>query len=135
MQITSFGQYPKYAVGGLCTQGKAPTVHQIRGDGNCYFRAISYSICGEKRYYAAIRTAVCDFISMFNGDLKPFLTRGKGKEYIQKSQDEKEYNMGIRDRNSGHSKDTPQSCVHLPQFQMAEISIQTQAVCGSTLPG
>ena len=85
VQITSFGQYPKYAVGGLCTQGKAPTVHQIRGDGNCYFHAISYSICGEERYYAAIRNAVCDFISTFDGDLKPFLTRGKGKEYIQKS--------------------------------------------------
>ena len=85
VQITSFGQYPKYAVGGLCTQGKAPTVHKIKGDGNCYFHAISYSICGEERYYAAIRNAVCDFISTFNGDLKPFLTRGKGKEYIQKS--------------------------------------------------
>ena len=85
VQITSFGQYPKYAVGGICTQGKAPTVHQIRGDGNCYFCAISYSICGEERYYAAIRNAVCNFISTFDGDLKPFLTRGKGKEYIQKS--------------------------------------------------
>ena len=81
---------------------------------NCYFHAISYSICGEERYYAAIRNAVCDFISTFDGDLKPFLTRGKGKEYIQKSQDENECNMGIRDRNSGHSKDTPQRCVHLP---------------------
>ena len=85
MQITRFGQYPKYAVGGLCTQGKAPTVHKIKGDGNCYFCAISYSICGEERYYAVIRNAVCDFISTFDGDLKPFLTRGKGKEYIQKS--------------------------------------------------
>ena len=80
MQITSFGEYTKYAVGGICTQGKAPTVHQIRGSGNCSFHMISYSICGEERYYAATRNAVCDFISTFNGDLKPFLTRGKGKE-------------------------------------------------------
>ena len=84
MQIT-FGQYPKYVVGGTCTQGKVPTVHKIKGDGNCYFRAISYSICGKEMYYAAIRNAVCDFISTFNADLKPFLTRGKGKEYLQKS--------------------------------------------------
>ena len=35
MQITSFGEYPKYAVGEIRTQGKAPMVHQIRGDGNC----------------------------------------------------------------------------------------------------
>ena len=85
VQITSFGQYPKYAVGGICTQGKAPTVNQIRGDGNCYFCAISYSVCGEERYYAAIRNAACDFISTFDGDLRPFLIRGKGKEYIKKS--------------------------------------------------
>ena len=62
VQITSFGEYPKYAVGGICTQGKAPKVHKIMGDGNCYFCAISYSICGEERYHAAIRNAVCDFI-------------------------------------------------------------------------
>ena len=39
----------------------------------------------KKGIYAAIRNAVYDFISTFDGDLKPFLTRGKGKEYIQKS--------------------------------------------------
>ena len=75
VQITSFcASIQSMQVGGTCTQGKAPNVHKIKGDGNCYFHAISYSICGEERYYAAIRNAICDFISTFDGDLKPFLT-------------------------------------------------------------
>ena len=76
-------------------------------------------------------------VTLFNLQWKSqtILNKRKGKGIHPKVQDEKEYNMGIRDRNSGHSKDTPQRCVHLPQFQMAEISIQTQAVCGCTLPG
>ena len=61
VQITNFGQYPKYVLDGTCTQGKAPISAKIRGDGNCYFRAISYSICGEEIYHADIRNAVCDF--------------------------------------------------------------------------
>ena len=70
-------------MGGLCTQGKAPTVHQIRGDGNCYFCAISYSICGEERYYAALRNVCVTLFQPLMEISKPFLTRGKGKEYIQ----------------------------------------------------
>ena len=85
VQITNFGQYPKYVLGGTCTQGKAPISAKIKGDGNCYFRTISYSICGEEIYHADIRNAVCDFISTFDADLKPFLVKGKGKEYILKS--------------------------------------------------
>ena len=59
----------------------------------------------------------------------------KGKGIHPKVQDENKCNMGIRDRNYGHGKDTPQRCVHLPQFQMAEISIQTGIVCGCNLLG
>ena len=85
VQITNFGQYPKYVLDGTCTHCKAPISAKIKGDGNCYFRAISYSICGEEIYHADIRNAVCDFISTFDADLKPFLAKGKGKEYILKS--------------------------------------------------
>ena len=80
-------------MGGTCTQGKAPISAKIKGDGNCYFRAISYSICGEEIYHADIMNAVCDFISTFDADLKPFLVKGKGKEYILKSKHE-EYGYG-----------------------------------------
>ena len=135
MQITSFGQYPKYAVGGICTQGKAPRVHQIREDGYCYFHAISYSICGEERYYAAIRNAVCDFISTFDGDLKLFVTRGKGKEHIQKSKMRMNATWASEIEILATVKILHRDGVHLPQFQMAEISIQTGTVCGCTLPG
>ena len=64
---------------------KHPISVKIKGDENCYFRAISYSICGEEIYHADIRNAVCDFIFTFDADLKPFLVKGKGKEYVLKS--------------------------------------------------
>ena len=85
VQVTRFGDYPKYVLGGMCTQGRPPLSRRIKGDGNCYFRAVSFYLCGEEDYYADICKAVCDFISTFDDDLKPFIKKGKGKEYLLKS--------------------------------------------------
>lgn len=69
----------------MCTQSRPPLSKKIKGSGNCYFRAISFYLCGEEYYYADIWKAICDFISIFDGDLKPFMRKGKGKEYLIKS--------------------------------------------------
>ena len=55
VQINSFAAYPKFVLGGMCTQGRAPTSKKIKGDGNCYFRAISFYLCGEEHYYSEVR--------------------------------------------------------------------------------
>ena len=62
-----------------------PLSRRIKGDGNCYFRPVSFYLCGEEDYYIDIHKAVCDFISTFDDDLKPFMKKGKGKEYLLKS--------------------------------------------------
>ena len=73
-----------YWVGCVHKEGP-PLSRRIKGDGNCYFRAVSFYLCGEEDYYADICKAVCDFISTFDDDLKPFIKKGKGKEYLLKS--------------------------------------------------
>ena len=81
--------YP-YVIG-----GKSPfTLKAIYGDGNCYFRSISYILSGVEKFYMEVRKAVCDFIKVFDGDLKPFLRKRKGKAYIKDSQMETKWNMG-----------------------------------------
>ena len=55
------------------------------GDGNCYFRSISYILSGVEKFHLEVRKAVCDFIKVFDGDLKPFLRRGEGEAYIKES--------------------------------------------------
>ena len=86
VQITQFYAYPEYVLSGQCVQGKDPEViNPIYGDGNCYFRAISYILCGVEKFHLEVRKAVCDFIKVFDGDLKPFLRRGEGEHYIKQS--------------------------------------------------
>ena len=60
-------------------------INPIYGDGNCYFRVISYILCGMEKFHLEVRKAVCDFIKVFDGDLKPFLRRGEGEPYIKQS--------------------------------------------------
>ena len=87
MQITQFYPYPDYVIGGECVQGKAPSIRMsIYGDGNCYFRSISYILSGEEKFHLEVRRAVCDFITVFDGELKPFLKRGEGAGYIKQSE-------------------------------------------------
>ena len=87
VQITQFYPYPDYVIGGECVQGKAPSLRMpIYGDGNCYFRSISYILSGKEIFHLEVRRAVCDFITIFDGDLKPFLKTGQGAAYIKQSE-------------------------------------------------
>ena len=86
VQITQFYTYPQYVLSGQCVQGKGPSVIiPIYGDGNCYFRSISYILSGVEKFHLEVRKAVCDFIKVFDADLKPFLRRGEGEAYIKQS--------------------------------------------------
>ena len=87
VQITQFYKYPDYVTGDECVQGKVPSaIRHIYGDGNCYFRAISYILSGVENFHMEVRRAVCDFIEVFDGDLKPFLKKGSGAAYIREKE-------------------------------------------------
>ena len=45
----------------------------IKGDGNCYFRAISYAISGTEDFHDKVRETLCDYIEYFDYDVAPFL--------------------------------------------------------------
>ena len=55
------------------------------GDGNCYFRCISFILSGTEEFHPEVRKAICDFIEVFDADLSPFLMKGQGKKYIEDS--------------------------------------------------
>ena len=58
---------------------------RIMGDGNYYFRYISFILSGTEEFHPEVRKAICDFIEVFDVDLSPFLMKGQGKKYIQDS--------------------------------------------------
>ena len=45
--------------------GKPRNVHNIKGDGNCYFRCISYALSGSEDCYDNVRKVLCKNISWF----------------------------------------------------------------------
>ena len=57
----------------------------IKGDGNCYFRAISYAISGTEDFHDKVRETVCDYIEFYDYDVAPFLKTDQGREYFKKS--------------------------------------------------
>ena len=67
-----------------------PFVHaktlKIAGDGNCLFQAISYGISNTELYHTHVRREICNFIEMYDKDLKQFIKKGQGKMYIEGSQ-------------------------------------------------
>ena len=57
----------------------------IKGDGKCYFRAISYAISGTEDFHDKVRETMCDYIEYFDYDVAPFLKRDEGREYFKMS--------------------------------------------------
>ena len=56
------GDIPWINVG--CKFSGAPTVQQsIAGDGNCYYRAISWIITGTQTHHIKVRKSICTYIS------------------------------------------------------------------------
>ena len=61
-------------MGGTARGLKPPDkVFVIRGDGNSYFRALSFILTGTEIYHVRIRQVICDFIEIHYDDLNIFL--------------------------------------------------------------
>ena len=43
-------------------RGPAKGIEYIGGDGNCYFRAVSFYLAGNENWHKEIRTIICDYI-------------------------------------------------------------------------
>ena len=66
-----------------------PFVHaktlKITGHGNCLFQAINYGINSTELYHTHVRREICNFIEMYDKDLKLFIKKGQGKMYKEGS--------------------------------------------------
>ena len=54
--------------------GKARNVHNIKSDGNFYFRCISYTLSGSEDYFDNVRKVLCKYISWFPGRPQGLIT-------------------------------------------------------------
>ena len=63
----------------LC--GPSDNIHYIKGDGNCYFQAISFYISGQEEYHKEVGEMICDYIKFFPGRLSALISR----EYERKN--------------------------------------------------
>ena len=74
VNIVDFGIIEYTNVGGDLI-GKPRNVHNVKGDGNCYFRYISYTLSGSKDYCDNMRKNLCKYISWFPGRLQTLITK------------------------------------------------------------
>ena len=92
VQITKFADIP-YAHIGQELKGLPRFRERMKGDGSCYFRAISFAISETQEYHDNVRRAICDYIETFPGRLNAVLQNAhdvrSGHEYIQKSEMQK----------------------------------------------
>ena len=76
---------PDYKLGGTGQGVKPPTkCFVINGDGNCYFRAVSFILTGVEKYHFVVRQVICNFIVVHHDDLNLFLAKYKdGEAYLK----------------------------------------------------
>ncbi|VDI31281.1 Hypothetical predicted protein [Mytilus galloprovincialis] len=61
------------------------TFQTITGDGNCFFAALSYTICGHQRFHDIIRHRICNHFIQNQNDLKGYLPpqyKGNANSYL-----------------------------------------------------
>ena len=77
-------QMPNYKFGRIGQGVKPPKkCFVIKGDRNCYFRAVSFILTGVEKHHFVVRQAICDFIEVHYHDLNLFLDKYKdGEEYL-----------------------------------------------------
>ena len=77
-----------HGTGELCTDNF--NVHTVDGDGNCFFRSISYLLLGSEAKHDVVRNAVCNYIIQPKNwyKLKSYIDGGitNGEEYVRKSE-------------------------------------------------
>ena len=86
VQITKFQDIPFIGIGQNLRE-RPRRRELMKGDGSCYFRAISFAISGKQDYYEDVRKVICKYIENFPGKLKGMLKDGhdvkSGHEYIE----------------------------------------------------
>ena len=60
---------------------RSPKVRSVKGDGNCFFRAIAVGTTGWEVGHLAIRRLVCDYIKSFG----PYTRQCEGKVYLNQT--------------------------------------------------
>ena len=60
---------------------RIPSIRTVKGDGNCFFRALSVSVTGWEVGQLAIRKLVCDHINTVG----PYTKHVEGKTYLNQS--------------------------------------------------
>ena len=77
-----------HSTGAMCTDNF--NVHTVDGDGNCFFRSISYLLLGSEAKHDVVRNAVCNYIIQTENwyKLKSYIDGGitSGEDYVRKSE-------------------------------------------------
>ena len=77
-----------HGTGDMCTDNF--NVYTVDGDGNCFFRSISYLLLGSEAKHDVVRNAVCNYIIQPENryKLKSYIDSGitSSKEYLRKSE-------------------------------------------------
>ena len=79
--------YSQCAVSTECERmGHPDCVRNIQGDGNCFFRAISYAISGSERNYMRLRIAIVNHLLKYGCRYNTYLREGfcDVEDYIQR---------------------------------------------------
>ena len=88
VNIPDCGIIPYTNIGGDLN-GKPSNIYRVLGDGNCYFRCISYVLSGKEDYHRDVRNVLCEYISWFPGRLSILITDKdelkNGCKYIERS--------------------------------------------------
>ena len=86
VQITKFKDIPFTGIGQEL-RGLPRRRELMKGDGICYFRAISFAILGKQDYYDDVRKVICEYIENFPGKLNAVSENAhnakSGCEYIE----------------------------------------------------
>ena len=66
-------------------RGPVKDIEYTGGNGNYYFRAVSFYLAGNENWHKEIRATICDYIRFWPGKLRAMLKGGNGWDFIRKS--------------------------------------------------
>ena len=80
--------HPLVASKTIAAAGQPKVIHQIRGDGNCFFRTISFVITGSENYHQEVRALIVSHMSNIQDAVESYcLDPGTTLEqYLENSQ-------------------------------------------------
>ncbi len=64
--------------------GKQRRIDNIKGDGNCLFRAISKELLGHEKFHNLVRQFIVQFITTNSKQFQEYLAKGKIEAHLQR---------------------------------------------------